>query len=161
MRLLLMPTHSSHEDDNGDCDYAVVTITPTLLRNIRTAHRHFQKLKQAMPDVAELTLRSTTCQYLSYTDAARLFGEEHLPEFGGTHTILPHTDLDLGMAAQRTDCDRLCLDETDIWWETVARHSSIHIGTPNLRITDPMLKPDTQKTPKQSRRPSSKKPRMS
>lgn len=161
MPLLLMPTHSSHEDYNGDCDYAVVSITPTLIRDIQTAHQHFQKLKQAIPDVAELTLRSTTCQYLSYTDAARLFGEEHLPELGQPHTILPHTDLDLGTDAQRTDCDRLCLDDTDIWWKALARHSSIHIGTPNLRIMDPLFHSDSHTTPNPSPRPSDTKPRVS
>lgn len=159
MPVLLMHTHSSHEEDNGDCDYAVVPLTPTLLQDIRTAQQHFQQLKQAMPDVAELTLHSSSCQYVSYSDAADLFGEEHLPELGASHTILPHTTLDLGTVAQRTDCDRLCLDETDIWWETVARHTSIHISTPNLRIMDPVLNPDTHTTPEPSPDTSAQRPR--
>ncbi len=36
--------------------------------------------------------------------------------------------------AQRTDCDRLYVDDTEVWWISLVRHTSIRVTTTSMSI---------------------------
>jgi len=134
MAFLLLDTHSSDENFNGDCDLGIVEITPDLQETIKNGQGAFRALSKQCATLDQIMLREPPCIFLSYTDADGLFDEADLPE-PGRYRILSRSLPNLN-TIQGTDCNRLVLDKHDVWWNAIVRHCSTQITTTCISIKD-------------------------
>lgn len=134
MAFLLLNTHSSDENFNGDCDLGIVEITPDLQKTIKKGQRAFRAISKQCATLDQIMLREPPCIFLSYADAEGLFDEADLPQ-PGSYRILSRPLPNLN-AIQGTDCNRLHLDKHDVWWNAIVRHCSTQITTTCVSIKD-------------------------
>ena len=153
---IVLDTHSSSPDYNGDCDYAVVELTPRLGEEIRRRIELARHAGQQDNDLYELYFWGSTAEFYDYNlvetcqaavaasaaDADQAIHDwtTALEEHG--HALLP-TGVDLGKhAAQRTECDQLiirCSPSSrnpgfEVAWTTIPKHSDIYVTTSDVPL---------------------------
>ncbi len=134
MAFLLLNTHSSDENFNGDCDLGIVEITPYIKTTLRKGQRAFRQLSQQLTTLDEIILREPWCLFLSYSDASTYFDDADLPDPGSYR--IHFTPMPNLKTVQSVDCPQLFLDKSDVWWNAIPRHSSTHISTTAVSIKD-------------------------
>ncbi len=117
MARFLMRAHSSNPDYSGDCDYAVIDVTPDLAARMAARHDALVAAKAADPDLYETTYWHYACKFFRYSDAAdEALGREDFVPFPDGLSV-PEEDF------QRTDCDRMVVAEGGVRWECYVKHA--------------------------------------
>ena len=157
---ILLGTHSTNSEFNGDCDYAVVDLTPTLVQQIRERVKLARQAGQRDNDLYELYFWGGTAE--CYSSALLDACEEVLAaaaeganadqaaqdwtnslEHNG-HAILP-AGVDLAAhTPERTECDQVIFrcspsghnPEIEVAWTASPKHSDVYVITADLRLTD-------------------------
>jgi hypothetical protein len=157
MHLILM-THSSNPEYNGDCDYAVIELTPIVLETIRVRVALAREVKRQNPDVCDVAFYGCTPDYFDdklaeacqdaieagtagSTDAAADAAEEWLTKLEGSgFTGLPEgVDLN-AFDVQRTECDQMSVsiatsDQADLTWTAYVKNTDTLITTRDLPMS--------------------------
>ena len=151
MYLILM-THSSNSEYNGDCDLAVVELTPGLLDEIRARVSLAHEARRKDADLYELHFWGSTVDYFAHdlidacweaVAARTMDGDANQAaqdwvanlEHSG-HAVLPE-GVDLSQfEVQRTECDRMVVaigagkcSDRDVSRKTIPKHTDIYITT--------------------------------
>ena len=63
---IILTTHSSNEPYNGDCDYAVVELTPALIEQIRSRVALARNAGQEDSDLYELYFWGSTSEFYGH-----------------------------------------------------------------------------------------------
>lgn len=132
MAFLLLDTHSSDDNFNGDCDLGIVELTPYLKTTLRKGQQAIRELTRQLTTLDELVLREPWCLFLSYSDASLIFDDADFPDHGSYR--IHSTPMPNLKTVQSIDCPKLVLDKEDVWWTAVPRHSSTHISTTAVPI---------------------------
>jgi len=131
MRLLLA-THSSNSEYNAECDYAILDLTKELARAILKRIVLVSKLKKDDPDLCRMSFwdysaRFIACGTIEDEDFMEGFDDRvELPEGFDTNTSW--------FKQQRTDMDRMFVDEDSVYWESIPKHTDIYVETRALPV---------------------------
>lgn len=155
---VLFDTRSSNPDFNGDCDYAVVDMTPALVQQIHRRVELARKFGRHDDDLYELYFLGgavefyddgliEACQEAIAAAAPGADAERAVQDWladleQNGHSILPE-GVDLTVhAAQRTECDQFILrcrpysqtPEFEVAWTTIPKHSDVYVTTRDLPL---------------------------
>jgi hypothetical protein len=155
---IILNTHCTNPDFNGDCDYAVVDLSPALVEHIRHRIGLAGQAGQQDNDLYELYFWGGMADFYSYdlveaceervAQAAEATDPDQaaqdwlagLDEKG--HAMLP-AGLDLSRhEPQRTECDQMIIRRSppcpeprfEIAWTTIPKHSDVYVTTSDLPL---------------------------
>jgi hypothetical protein len=156
---IILSTSSTNAEFNGDCDYAVVDLTPALMEQIRRRVELARQIGQQDNDLYELCFWGGTADFYNYglieacQEAIAAAGKDTDGDQAACdwlsalerneHALLPPT-VDLGAhEIQRTECDQIVVRTTplsrnpqdEIVWTTVPKHTDIDVTTNSLSLT--------------------------
>jgi len=126
VRIIIRAT-SSNENFNGGIDYAIVDITPELIRKIQSRQEMAKAAKQADGDFSRMTFYDYAARYVSASHGIDLPSDENVGVLPGGTVI----DED---AHQRTDCDRMCVADDEVFWTCYPKHDNTAIETASLSV---------------------------
>lgn len=157
MHLIFM-VHSSNSEYNGDCDYAVVDLTPALVEEIRSRAALVRQAAKQDSQLDEICFWGHTAEFYS-TDvvdacqeavAATAAGKDPNEaatdwfaelQSRGYAVVPPGVDLS-NFEAQRTEIDRMIVNavigrpgECEISWKSTPKHADLHVNTWDLPLS--------------------------
>jgi hypothetical protein len=155
---IIVSTSSTNPEFNGDCDYAVVELTPALVEQIRQRAMLAREIRQQDNDLYEMYFWGSTAEFYSN----RLLGacEEavaqdwlnHL-EQDGYALVPPGVNVE-ALESERTECDQIiircspsaCNLEFEVAWTTMPKHSDVNVTTRDLPLSaiDAYLRSSTE-----------------
>lgn len=131
--ILILSTSSSDENFNGDCDYAVVNLTPELARLAISRIDMVRKAKAKDKGVYSIDFRDYSAGYVGFSEKV-----EELLEACPT---IPRSDIrhaekvDIPEEAyQSTIADTMVATDDEVSWETIPRHSNVTVETAGLPL---------------------------
>lgn len=139
MPTLLLLTTSSHAEANGNCDVAIVTITPALAQRILERLALFQTLHTQDGSLHQLRYWDNTVDYACMHKALeeevwRWTGQDvwdalnqEIVEMAGNFTIGQEY-------LQRVDCAQMVVTHDGAYWIAIPKHGDIHIRTASLPL---------------------------
>jgi len=149
---IILSTHSSDPDFNGDCDYAVVELTPELVDRIRRRVELARQAGRQDSDLWEMYFWDgaaefydcglvDACQQAFAADQAAQEWLTALEQDG--HAFVPPTANLTVCQPQRTECDQMIVraspslveSEHEIAWTVIAKHSDVYVTTSDLKLT--------------------------
>lgn len=148
---IIFATGSSNPDYSGDCDYAVVRLTPELVDQVRRRVELARQAGEKDNDLYELYFWGGTADYYdsSLPDSCQdaIANEQAAQEWltgleqNGHALVPPAADLS-GCEPQRTECDQALVrcspssqnPEFEIAWTTIPKHSDVYVTTRDLPL---------------------------
>lgn len=154
---LILNAHSSDENFNGDCDYAVVELTPALATQIRRRVALARKAGQQDSDLWEIYFWGSTAEFFDHEvldacqEAVAATGKRRrskaardwLTAFEQREYAVVPAGVDLNAhEAQRTECDQMIVrcspssnrPEFQIAWTAIPKHSDVDVTTGELPL---------------------------
>jgi hypothetical protein len=154
---IILDTHSSNPDFSGDCDYAVVDLTPALVEQIRRRVELAQQVQQQDGDLWELYFWGGTAEFWGSDlldacadavaaakgmggDQAACDWREDLDSNG--YALLPPGVGVEAFESQCTECCQMILrcspspqsTELEIAWTASPKHTDIYVTTRDLPL---------------------------
>jgi hypothetical protein len=157
MHLILM-VHSSNSECNGNCDYAVVELTPALVEQIRSRAALVRQAARQDRNLDEISFWGGRANFYS-SELADAYREAVAANAASTEADAAATDwladmenrgyavvpqgVNLGkFEAHRTECDRMIVstaigdrDDCEISWKSVPKHTDIYVTTWELPLS--------------------------
>jgi hypothetical protein len=138
MPTLLLAVFSTDPETTGDCDVAVVDMSPLLARRSLTRMERIRTLSAEEPDLATLHYHDGSARYYPFSDAleemvARVTGMDlyaSLDEYGWL--ILPETFVLPCQPIRRTDTTVMVVTATELWWSATPVQSRVIVRTATL-----------------------------
>lgn len=139
MPTLLLLTTSSHPEANGNCDVAIVAITPALAQHILERITVLQTLQTQDGSLHQLRYWDNAVDYACMHDTLeeevwRWTGRDvwdalnqEVVEMAGNFTIGQDS-------LQRVDCAQMVVTHDGVYWVATLTHGDIHIRTASLPI---------------------------
>jgi hypothetical protein len=154
---LILNAHSSNQHYNGDCDYAVVELTPALAEQIRSRVALAGEARQHDSNLYELYFWGSTAEFFDHNildacqEAIATAGRrrrnkaarEWLADFEGREYAVVPDGVDLNAhEAQRTECDQMIIQvspsplrtEFSIIWTATPKHADLDVTTSELPL---------------------------
>jgi len=155
---LIFNTHSSNEHYNGDCECAIIELTPALAEQIRCRVALARQARQQDSDLYELYFWGSTAEFYgqdvidacqeAVAAAARGRGRSKaarnwLAEFEQRDYAVVPNGVDFNAhEPQRTECDQMILRvgpsshrlEYAVVWTTSPKHSDVYVTTNELPL---------------------------
>ncbi|MGA2621464.1 MAG: hypothetical protein ABSF26_27895 [Thermoguttaceae bacterium] len=156
---IVLHTHSSNPDYNGDCDYAVVELTPALLEQIRRRVELAREVRRQDDDLYELYFWGSNAQFYNHclieacekaitatatgADADQAVRDWVTDLDCGEHAVLPPgVDLEV-LESERTECNQAVIRcspaghtlQFEVAWTTIPKHSDVNVTTSELTLT--------------------------
>ncbi len=154
---LILNAHSSNEHYNGNCDYAIVELTPALVKRI---HRRVAVARQAAKqdsDLYELYFWGSSAEFFDHNildacqEAVTTTGRRRrdraardwLDAFEGREYAVVPDGVDLNAhEAQRTECDQMIIrisrcsprEEFSIIWTASPKYADLDVTTSELPL---------------------------
>ncbi len=146
---LIFDTHSTNADYNGDCDYALVELTPALAEQIRGRVALARQAGQQDNDLYELYFWGSTAEFCDYKlldacqEAVASRGSKEavskwLSGFEDAGYAVVPADVDLGsQEPQRIELSQMIVrcspsgqrPEFEICWTASPKHSDVYVTT--------------------------------
>jgi hypothetical protein len=151
---IVLNTHSTNPEFNGDCDYAVVQLTPEVVAQVRRRVELARKAGQEDNDLCELYFWDgaadfydngllEACQDAVAADKGDQAAQDWLTglEQDGHALVPPAADLS-ACQPQRTECDQMVLGcsplsrepHYEIAWTASPKHSDVYVTTSDLPL---------------------------
>jgi hypothetical protein len=154
---LIFDTHSTNSEYNGDCDYAIVELTPALAEQIRSRVALAREVRQHDSDLWELYFWGGTAEFFDHDildtcqEAVATAGRRRrdraarkwLDEFEQREYAVVPDGVDLNAhEAQRTECDQMIIQvspsslrtEFSIIWTASPKNSGVDVTTVELPL---------------------------
>ena len=155
---IVLETHSTDPDFNGDCDYAVMRLTPGLMEQVRRRVEVARQAGQQDDDLYELSFWGGTAEFYGCelpeacqeaVAAAKGTGADQAAqdwltglEANGHALMPPAVDL-AACQAQRTECCQMIVrcsplssnPPHEIAWTASPKHSDVYVTTGELPLT--------------------------
>lgn len=140
MPTVLLLTTSSHPEADGNCDVAVITITPALARHILKRITLLQALHTQDGSLHQLRYWDDAVDYACVHAALeeeiwRWTGKEvwdalnqEVVEIDGNFTIGQDY-------LQRVDCTQIVVTHDGVYWIATLTHGDVHLRTASLPIS--------------------------
>ena len=156
---LIFNAHSSDENYNGDCDYAVIDLTPALAEEVRRRVALARQAGQQDNDLYEMYFWGSTADFYDHNvldacqDAAAAAvrgsdpdqtARDWLDDFERhEYAVVPEGVDFTAPEVQRTECDQVIVrcspsshrPEFKIVWITSPKHSDVYVTTSELPLT--------------------------
>jgi hypothetical protein len=156
---IIFAVHSSHEEYNADCDYAIVDLTPALAEQIRRRVALARQAGQQDNDLYELYFWGGTAQFYDHNileacqDAAATAASGPDPDQAARDWLADFEQREYAVVpegvdfnaheAQRTEVDQMIVrcspsphrPEFEIAWTASPKHSDVYITTSELPLT--------------------------
>ena len=148
---IVLATSSTNPEYNGECDYALVRLSPGLIDQIRRRVELARQAGRQDNDLYELYFWGGTADFYdsALPDACQdaIADEQAAQEWltgleqNGHALVPPAADLD-SCEAKRTECDQLIVraspssqnPEYEIAWTTIPKHSDVYVTTRDLPL---------------------------
>ena len=151
---LILNAHSSNEHYNGDCDCALVELTPALAEQIRSRVALARQAGQQDNDLYELYFWGSTAEFYdsklidACAEAAASRGSEEaaskwLSDFEDAGYAIVPTGVDLAAhESQRIECSQVIIrcspssyrPEFEVCWTASPKHSDVYVTTRDLPL---------------------------
>ena len=151
---LIFDTHSTNPDYNGDCDCAIVELTPALAEQIRGRVALARGAGQQDNDLYELYFWGSTAEFYDYKfldacdEAVASRGSEEtastwLSDFEDTGYAVVPPGVDLGsQEPQRIELSQMIVrcspsshrPEFEVCWTASPKHSDVYVTTHDLPL---------------------------
>lgn len=154
---ILLETTSTNPEFDGECDYAVVDMTPALVRQIRQRVRRARRIGRDDANLCELYFWCSTAQFF---DSTLLEACEEASAAANTanadqavrdwladldnngHMALPEGVALASLTPQRVECSQLILrthlygkrPEFELAWTASPRHTDVYVTTRELPL---------------------------
>ena len=156
---IILNAHSSDENYNGDCDYAIVDLTPALVEQIRHRVALARQAGQQDNDLYELHFWGSTAEFYDHDildacqDAAAAAAGGLNPDQAASdwltdfeqreYAVVPEGVDFAAHEAQRTEFDQVIVrcspsahrPEFEITWTASPKHSDVYVTTCELPLT--------------------------
>lgn len=155
---LILNAHSSNADYSGDCDYAVVDLTPALAERIHSRVALAREARQHDSDLYEMFFWGGTAEFFDYKlfdacqEAIATAGRRRrnkaarnwLADFEGREYAVVPAGVDLNAhEPQRTECDQMIIQvspsplrmEFSVIWTASPKYADLDVTTGELPIT--------------------------
>jgi len=148
---IILDTSSSDPDFNGDCDYAVVELTPELVDRIRRRMELARQAGRQDSDLLEMyfwdgaaefydTEAVDACQEAMETDEAAQEWLKGLETDG--HALVPAGADLVASQPQRVECNQMIVrcspssvnPEYEVAWTAIPKHSDVYVTTRDLPL---------------------------
>jgi len=155
---IIFHTHSSDAQYNGDCDYAVVELTPVLVEQIRRRVELAREIHRKDDGLYELYFWGSNAEFYDHrlveaceaaiaaaaegADADQAVRDWLADLDQGEHAVLPFgVDLE-ALESERTECDQQVVRcspagrdlNFEVAWITIPKHSDINVTTSELPL---------------------------
>ena len=128
--ILIFNTRSSNEDWNGNCDYAIVDLTPNLARLALKRIDYVRALKRKDKHVSDITFWDYSAEYAEYFDEI-----EEYPELAGVDLIRHAETVNIPEGKQQaTACFRMVVYDDGVYWEACPKYSSVVVSTEGVPV---------------------------
>lgn len=129
----LVRANSNNEHFNADCDFALVTFSPELLRKLGRMKKAFLTQQKRFKDLVEWHSRDTSITFVSRKAAEELLGEEKFEEMdsesgGDPFPVVSDAAVDLEKF-DAANSDALVLATDGFWWQAFPDHTEITVGS--------------------------------
>jgi hypothetical protein len=135
----LVQATSNNEHFNADCDFAVVTLTPDLLKTLAPLQAAHADMKTRLKSFSSFELLDSEASFISRGTAEELLGEAIFEQAddqvsnGDPFLIPPRPDYKL--EAIEAHADYLVVTGRGIWWRAYPKHSDITIESTQIEWT--------------------------
>ncbi len=130
---ILLRTFSSNEHYNGDCDYALLKLSPLSIRQMRDRMDLAKRKYTTDPSFVCIEFWDSAPQYFSsFDDLENLVDVDTLLE--GTPLCVKNSIIKKipDSSYQRTEADRIVVFSDHVYWECRPKHCDITIETAEL-----------------------------
>jgi hypothetical protein len=148
---IVLDTSSSNSDFDGDCDYAVVELTPELVDRIRRRVKLARQAGRQDNDLWEMYFWDGAAEFYDcglvdacqQAFAADQAAQEWLTALGRDgHALVPPTANLTACQPQRTECDQMIVragpssvaPEYVITWVVIPKHCDVYVTTRDLPL---------------------------
>jgi len=157
---LIIDTSSTNEDYNGDCDFALVPLTPDYVADLLWYMAEVARLHRADDSVYNIECWDATPSYFRFNDRLEVIRDV----YGDLAVDVPRGDPILLTADpqfkeddfQRVECCTVQAAEDEVWWTAYVKHTNVRIET--ARIPKKTLLKIWKRFPEQKRRHTGKRP---
>jgi hypothetical protein len=132
--IVVCNTTSSHEEYNGDCDYAVIEMNDAIKERILAFHKLFLEARAKCDSLYEMYFWDYTPDFYNCT----LVDGGNTPWMDRVQTdeFAVERSIDLSHAKdarQSVECEQLIIREDDFCWTAIPKHSSIYVTTKSFK----------------------------
>jgi hypothetical protein len=126
----LLSASSNNEHFNADCDFAVVTMTPDLLKLLPKLQKTFADVQKRLKDISSFELHGWSASFIRRSTAEELVGEAAFDQMedqvsnGELFLVPPRPGYELNAEAH---ADYLVVTGRGIWWGAHPKHSDITV----------------------------------
>jgi hypothetical protein len=131
----LIQASSNNEHFNADCDFAVITLTPDLLKRLAPLQKAHADMKKKLETFSSFELLDWGASFISRRTAEDLIGEAAFEQAddqvsNGDPFLIPHREgYELNVEAH---ADYLVVTGRGIWWRAHPKHADITIESAQL-----------------------------
>jgi hypothetical protein len=130
----LVQASSNNEHFNADCDFAVVSLTPTLMKLIPKLQKTHADMKKRLKDFSSFEVADWGASFISRSTAEELLGESAFDTMdrsdGKPFLIPPRRDYQL--TAIEANADYLVATGRGLWWRAHPKHSDIIVESDQI-----------------------------
>ena len=148
---IVLATSSTNPEYNGECDYALVRLSPELIDEVRRRVELARQAGEKDNDLYELYFWGGTADFYDseLLDACQdaIADEQAAQEWltgleQNGHALVPSTADLAASEPQRTECDQMIVrcspssvnPDYEIAWTTIPKHSDVYVTTRDLPL---------------------------
>jgi len=133
-RSYIVSANSNNEHFDADCNFAVITLSPALLKNIAELRGAYNDVLTRIKNFTSLEARDVTVAFISGISAENILG---VPEFERMERATSNDEdpfpVKDGVAWPldkiEAHSDYVHVDGRGIWWKTYPKHSDVIVET--------------------------------
>ena len=131
----LVQASSNNEHFNADCDFAVVTMTPDLLKTLAPLQKAHADMKKKLKSFSSFELLDWGASFISRKTAEELIGEAAFEQAddqvsNGDPFLIPYREGQEMFA--EAHADYLVVTGRGIWWRAHPKHSDITVESTQI-----------------------------
>jgi len=157
---LIMDTSSTDENYNGDCDYALVPMTPSYVADLLWYMDEVVRLHKADDSVYDLECWDSTPSYFRFNDRLEvirdIYGDLAVNVPRGDPILLTEDPKFGEEEFQRVECRTVQVSVDEVWWTAYVKHTNVRIET--ARVAKKTLLKIQDRFPEEDHRHTGKRP---
>jgi len=126
----MVPANSNNEHFNADCDFAVVTLTPDLLKLLPKLQKIWAATQKQVKSLALLEVTDWGASFIKRSTAEELLGEKVFDEMESNYQekpfLIPYR-ADYKLEAIEAHADYLVVTGRGVWWKAYPKHADISV----------------------------------
>jgi hypothetical protein len=133
---LIIDTSSTNEDYNGDCDFALVPLTPDYVADLLWYMAEVERFHRADESIYAIECWDATASYFRWNDRLEAIRDIHgdlaidVPR--GDPILLTENPSFGEEEFQRVECQTVQAAEDEVWWTAYVKHTNVRIETARI-----------------------------